>query len=853
MPAVTRSALLGQLGMLVDEASTGQGRVVVVSGEPGIGKTTMARALLTGRRERVLWGASEPLATTRALMPLYDWAATLHGEVAAALASDDPRHDVFIETLAEIGVEPTIAVVEDVHWADDATLDLLVFLGRRLAGRPVTLLVTARDDEPSAGPRVADVLRHLASLPGSHRVVVPPLTRGEVAQLTAGTGLDAVRVREVTGGNAFFVTQVVATPDGELPASVRDTVLARVALLSPGARRAVETVAVVPDRAELDVVYAAGPADPSDVEEAERAGLLVSDGRTVSFRHQLGREAVETSLPGARRRDRHVAVLAALTAGPGAQDAAIAYHADLAGDHQVAVAYGLRAAQAAGRQRARKEACVHLARAAAHIDHLEAAQAVSLLRASAEALTLGGDVPAAVSSSEAAVAYARTVGDPDVLAGQLAAHAQMLWRSGRGADARSALGAALESATEAPGSAGELAALAMSSTFHMLSREIEESITTGRRAIELAQTRGDDRLLAQSLHAVGTASWFSRPQDAEKLMLQAYDLAEAMQDDEHAGLTLVNLGCGAGEVRHYAEARHWLDRALVYCTDRDIDIYVGYATAWLSRVCLEQADFRQAEILATSVADGPYLVTRIVAHTTLGRLDVRLGNAGDHLDTAWALAEPTGDLQRLWPAAAGLAEAAWAHGAPLPDRVLPVFEQAASLRHAWAVGELGWHLVRAGVLPPDDLRLAPAAPPYAALIAGRDAEAAALWDALGCRYEAALARSELGDPRALRAALATLDELGARGDADRVANRLRALHVPVPRRPRRTTAANPSGLTDRELQVLALLREGLTNVEIAERMFISAKTAEHHVSAILTKLGVESRTAAAARTDIAAR
>lgn len=850
MPAATRSALLENLGELVDEASAGHGRVVVVSGEPGIGKTTLARRLAAPRRERLLWGACEPLATTRPLLPLHDWAGDLGGGVAAALAGDDARHDVFTETLAAIATEPTVAVVEDVHWADDATLDLLVFLGRRLAGRAVTLLVTARDEEPSTGPRVAEVLRHLGSLPDSRRVLVPPLTNDEVAALTAGSGLDADRVHAVTGGNAYFVSQLAASPSGALPASVRDTVLARVAQLSDGARAAVETLAVVPDRAELDVVYAAGPVRPGDVEEAERVGLLTSDGRSVRFRHELGREAVETSLPGARRRDRHAAVLTALLATPGAHDAAVAYHADLAGDHHAAVTYGLRAAAAATRQRARQDACVHLSRAVAHVDHLDHAEAVQLLRARAEACTVAGDVPSGLSSSEDAVAHARSLGDADLLAQQLAAHAQMLWRAGRGIDARDAVEAALRTAQAAPDSAGELAALAMASTIHMLSREIDASVTAGRRAIELAQRRGDRRQLARSLHAVGTASWFTRPDEAEALMLRAFDLAESLQDDEHAGLTLVNLGCGAGEVRRYAEGRRWLDRALAYARERDIDIYTGYATAWLSRIAMEEGDFGQAAELATSVTEAPYLVTRIVAHTTLGRVDVRRGVPGRHLDTAWELAEPTGDLQRLWPAAAGLAEAAWAIGAPLPDRVLPVLEQAAELEHGWAVGELGWLLVRGGLLEAGDPRLGAAAPPYAALIDGRWREAAELWDALGCRYDAALARLEVPDPASVRAALATLDELGARSDADRAANRLRTLRVPVPRRPRRTTAANPSGLTNRELEVLALLREGLTNPEIAERMFISTKTAEHHVSAILGKLGVESRTEAA-RTDVA--
>ena len=292
----------------------------MVTGEAGIGKTTLVRAVVRDRPERILWGACEPLTTTQPLLPLHDWG--LH-DLSLHAPGPDPadnpavgRHDVFVDTLERLSAEPTIAVVEDVHWADDGTLDLLVFLSRRITGSATTLVVTARDDDATRSARVAAVLHHLCAQSATRRLVVPPLSADEVAALAEGSGLDAARIHDVTGGNAFFAAELVAAPGTGVPESVRDAIAARLAPLSPGARSAAETVAVMPGRASLDIVFAAASATSADLDEAERAGVLTSDGATVGFRHELAREAVEQALPGALTQSRHRAVLAALAPTP---------------------------------------------------------------------------------------------------------------------------------------------------------------------------------------------------------------------------------------------------------------------------------------------------------------------------------------------------------------------------------------------------------------------------------------------------------------------------------------------------------------------------------------------------------
>ncbi len=208
------------------------------------------------------------------------------------------------------------------------------------------------------------------------------------------------------------------------------------------------------------------------------------------------------------------------------------------------------------------------------------------------------------------------------------------------------------------------------------------------------------------------------------------------------------------------------------------------------------------------------------------------------------LARQSGHLQRLWPVAVARAEAGWLAGDIGPHVALleETLELARRCRHRIAVGEMGLWLQRAGhgaVVPVDE-----AAEPFASWLAGDWAGAAAGFRRMGCPYETASALADSGDTTSLREALATFERLGARPMADRVATACGSWGCGCRARP--VTTTGPSGLSEREVEVLKLVAAGFTNPQIASTLYISRKTAEHHVSNILAKLGVTSRTEAAA-------
>ena len=848
MRLLEREALLRALDVRLTAATSGQGSLVLVVGEAGVGKTALVDAFCRRHETRsaILRGGCDAMRTAAPLGPVVDIAGTHRGRIAELLADNAPRHQVFTAFL-ELLSPPrgaNVVVIEDAHWADEATMDLLVFLGRRAGGARSVVVVTVRDDGHRDSP-LRSVLGVLATAPSVHRLDVPPLSRSAVSELAAPHAVDPGHLYEITGGNPFFVKEVLGNPGAALPPSIRDAVLARVARLSLAARSVLEAVAAVPRPVEVGLVRELVGDDDEAIDECEESGLLRGDSSRVWFRHELARIAVERSMPAARRAATHGRVLACLASQPGVDAARLAYHAEEAGDGEAVLRYAPLAAERAARLGAHREAAAHYARAMHFSDLMTPRDQAELLERYAAECRVTNHVTEALDASERALAIWDSLGEVERRAELLARRSMYLVSAGRSGDARRAADDAVALLRTNGATARLATVLGYQAGVRMLARDISGALTAGREAIELAEREDLPVQLALALNAVGSAQWFAEPDEAPATLTRSLDLARASGDDVAATTALVNLGSGAGEVRRYATADRWLRETIAWSAERDLDTLSAYALAWLARIEFERGLWAQAAIDAAEAADPAtqYVPARIVALTVLGRVRARRGDphADEPLEQAWGLAAATGDLQRLWPVAAGRAEAAWFAGRQeeIAGIVSSTYRQAVELRHEWAVGELGYLLWLAGGLTtvPAD-----AARPYRLQVAGDWAAAARAWDELGCPYESAIALAMQSAPSDLSAAYGRLERLGAWPAIQRVAQRMREAGVrKVPRRPRRSTLDNPARLTDREIEVLDLLAADLRNADIATRLHISERTVEHHVAAIIGKLGVATR------------
>jgi DNA-binding CsgD family transcriptional regulator len=861
------------------EAATGGGRLVFVGGEAGVGKTALVDHFCRSARgrARVLRGACDALSTQRPLGPLLDIAAAVGGELDRLLSEEAARDRVFRAALAEFsaGLTPTLAIVEDAHWADEATHDLLRFLGRRLAPVRALLLVTYRDDEVGPNHPLRVVLGDLATTAAIRRLHLAPLSvdgiRALVAAKSGGTRHDPAAIYRLTGGNPFFASEVLADETavaGRLPATVRDAVLARAARLPSEGREALDAAAAIGSPIAGALLAEVSGASAGAIEACLAGGMLLAVGeRAFAFRHELARAAIHDAISPPRRVALHARVLQAMEAAPAERRdlARLAHHAEEAGDSAAVMRYAPAAARRAATLRAYREAAAQYARALRFAAAVPDEQRLSLLEEYAEVTDLSGRGADGIAPREELIALARRCGNRSIEAKHLGWLAVTLALDGRDAEAVHAGAAALVAIEGLPEGTAHAMAYYHQAHVRLEHHNLAEAIDWGERAIALAERLGDLEVLIPALNAVGRARLVGGDEGRGRAELErSLHLAAAIDREGFVVAALANLGYGHTELYRLDHADRYLTEAIAYATDHDLDHWRHWGLTVLALVHLFQGRWTEAEDLAADVLRGlptvgPVTVrhTSTVANATAvvplylgipalvarGRVRARGGDpvATAALDEALALAAPTERLDWLAPVRAARAEAAWLAG----DRCRTLaearaaFELAVRHRHPWLVGELAYWRWKAGDLeePPGD-----AAAPFALAIRGDWRAAAAAWDERNAPYEAARARAEGDNPDALREAFATFERLGARPMAAQVAKRLRDLGARgIPRGPRPTTRANPANLTVRELEILPLLAAGRRNAEIAEDLYLSTKTVEHHVGSILAKLGVRTR------------
>jgi DNA-binding CsgD family transcriptional regulator len=856
MQFLEREADLERLEKHLRQATAGHGQVVFVAGEAGVGKTSLVEAFCRRVAERVhlLRMSCDALSTPGPLGPLRDLAPAL-GVHPEDFAHDlDGRDQLFRAMLNALAGEgrATVVVAEDAHWADGATIELLRFISRRVGELRLLALVTYRDDEIVPDHPLRLLLGDLATASTIHRLTLRPLSEEAVRQLAEGSGRDPTALHRLTGGNPFFLTEVLAAEVRTVPASVGDAVLARAARLSPEARAVLDVAAVIGSPIDPDLLQrVAGPVLDA-VDEGIARGLLRGTTDGLAFRHELAREAVLAAIAPLRRRLLHARVLAALRELPeGERDLALlAHHAEAAGNRDAVLEFAVAAADQAAALHAHREAAAQYARALRFADSLPLAERARLQEGRADACYLSDQGEDAIAARRAALDIWRRLGDPVKEGDNLRWLSRVYWSQGQGAKAEEAATAALE--VLEPLAPGPELAMAYSnlSQLRMVEHDLAATRFWGNRAVALAEQLGETETLVHALANVGTAHLTFEHDRGESELQRSLQLSIDCGFLDHAARALNGLAMGALLTWRLDEADRQLATGITYAIEHDLDFYRWYLLATRAILRLHQSRWDEAEEEIRHLLQQPALspLSRLVALTALGQIGARRGSpdAAPALDEALALAEGNGQVMRQGRVRAARAEAALLGGDNLRARseAMAVRDAVFSRGNRWQRGEVAWLLWQAGDrdVPTDGL-----AGPHALQIGGDFAGAAEAWRQIGCPYEAcALAASD--DPSNVRRAVATFERLGAQPALRHAIGRLRALgvrDVPALRRgPQAATRANPAGLTRREVEVVALLVEGLSNPEIAARLYLAPKTVRHHVSVILGKLGVETRTEA---------
>ena len=851
MELIERAGFLDSLRNRFERIAKGEGHCILITGEAGIGKTSLVNAFCREREKdcKIFHGTCDSLFTPRPLAPLYDIALQMSNDFMQNHWDQADRTALFTSFLQELGnqKEAVVIVFEDIHWADEATLDFIKFLARRITRVRCLFILTYRDDEIHSRHPLRNVLGQLP--PDSFtRLELTTLSEQAVEMLATEKGRNGKEVYKITGGNPFYVQEILASYCLGIPDNIKDSILSTYNRLGEKPKQIWELLSVIPSAFEIKHLEKIEPLYAVALENCIEAKIIfIKDGR-IFFKHELFRRAIESSLSPLKRINLNKRILDLLleTFEVNHEIERIVHHAKNANEYELVVYYAPLAARQAATLRAHTEASKLYLSAIEYYQGDDPGVLLPLYESYTYECYLTNQISEAIIYAGKSLRLLKKGNDPEKLGNCLRILSRLWWFHGNHKEAVSYGDLAVEVLEHQPSSRAKAMTFSNISQLKMLSDQVKECIYWGERAIAIARELNDQETIAHSLNNMGSALMTIESSNREGILIleQSLKLAREYCYHEHVARAYTALGSNAVTMKDYAFAKKTLEEGIDYCEERDLDSLKLYMLGWKARLNLETGNWKEAYSIAETLLRIEDLapVIRINALVVKATLKMRRGEPDPVplMLEAKTLAFGTLELQRIIPALSALLEWEWLTGNTIleTEALDQAVEMIAAVEKISKKNKLYYWLRKARnqYLPVKERYEG-----YEISSAGSAMKEASHWENLGCPYEQALDLFEGGDEQK-RKAIALIQTLGANAVYEKMKQEMRGSGIKsIPRGLRKTTQSNPALLTNRELDVLRLLNESLQNKDIASRLYISAKTVDHHISSIFFKLDVNSR------------
>jgi DNA-binding CsgD family transcriptional regulator len=851
MELIERAVFLASLQNAFTHVETSEGHCVFVTGEAGIGKTSFLKEFSKEIKNdcSIYQGMCDALFAPRPLAPLYDILMQL-GITPDENNNITDRTLFFSKLFYELKNKTTTSVIifEDIHWADDATLDFIKFLARRITQLKCLFILTYRDNEIHSRHHLRNVLGQL-NADSFTRLQLLPLSKTAVEKMAKEKGYKGEDVYSISGGNPFYVNEILASYSLGVPDNIKDSILSSYNRLDEDSKNVWQILSILPTGFEIGYLEKMEPSYAASVHNYLELKILVQNGNLILFKHELFRRTIESSLSPLLRIKLNKKILELFLESfqQNRQIERIIHHAKNANEYDLVVQYAPIAAKHAAALGAHIEAATLYSTAIEYYQEHDKDILINLYESYSYECYLTKQIKEAIIYAGRALNLLMEKNDTEKIGNSMRFLSRIWWLNGNRKKAEEYAAKAIEVLEQQSSSRAKAMALSNMSQLEMLSDHAARGIYWGEKAVAMAKELGDDEILCHALNNVGDVQMRipSSTESGIELLKQSLDIALKNSFHEHAARAYTNMGSSSITLKDFAFARKILEVGIQYCEERDLDSWTGYMLADKARLLFKTGNWNGALKIINDLIkiEDQLPVARIGILTVKATIIMRRGDEEDVLPLlteAANVAFETKELQRIIPSMVALLEYEWITGKKtIADKDLDcTISMVEQMGNIYDNSEFAYWLFKARR---QQIKLKEFYEGYDMYNKARALKAAVLWQRKGCSYEQALALFE-GSEEDKKTAIELVHNLGADAVYEKMKFEMRLSGIKsIPRGIRKSTMANPANLTERELDVLQLLKDGLQNKEIANKLFISPKTVDHHISSIFFKLEVNSR------------